>query len=448
MVVRRSWLLVAASLMAIVLVAFGYWLWRPVPQLNSYIPTNSHLIIGFGSDFLHGELTDIGQLSFKSWRTELASYLQQQAAASLDQVERLIWTSDETDQHQTLIIQVQRQLTKDQQQALRVAVIGKATPVGSLVWKQISFAGAVVIITTDDSYQKPMQPNHLISGQQPEATYIVWDRPLPVSMISDNLLANLTTVSQQPSGQLVFDHHDSLYRLILRLPPSNAAVLAFVSLPPTEHLQLYVAGQKSELSELSQSALLSSWYDKLNNEVGQNYGLDLPSVLKSFGSTFTLLLDHEKWLTQSSSASLQQVASTISGYFRPVIKRGKLPDGSWYQELVRSEGQSATTTIAGQPVRVWTGDGEQRIYQAEQGDQSLLSNNETLITSGLTAQPAKGLWQACLPPEKLQWTNIVWLQPERSDANGSVALLPAPWQAVGLLSGQSNAAQEYIFCLL
>ncbi len=447
MVVRRSWVFITAGLVAIVLIVSGYWLWRPTPQLNSYIPTNSHLIIGFGSDFLHGELTDVGQLSFKSWRTQLASYVQQQTSASLDQVQRLVWASDETGQYQTMIAQLKGALSKEQQQSIRVALIGKSTPVLPLSWKQVIFSGPIMIVTTDDNYQKPNQPNRLIS-QKIETTYIIWDKPLPSSLISNNLVSRLTTFSQQPAGQLLFDHHDTLYRLVLRLPATFDVSKTSVSLPTTENFQVYVAGQKSELSELAQSTLLSSWYDNLNQAVGQNYGFDLPTVLKSFGSSFTLLLDQGNWLAQSSTASLQQVASSMSGYFRPLIKRGKLPDGSWYQELVRSEGQSATTTIAGQPVRVWTAAGEQHIYQAEQGAESLLSNNEALMNSSLTAQPAKGLWQACLPSEKLQWTNIIWLQPQQGGQSTSLVALPTPWKAVGLLSGQTNEAQEYIFCLL
>lgn len=450
MVVRRSWILVASSLIALIaLGVIGYWLWRPIPQIYNYIPTNNHVIIGFGSDFLQDNLTDIGQLAFQSWRSNVAHYIQEQLDAPLDQIQALVWSSDERLQQQTIVLQLKHNLSREQQQVVRASLIGKPTPMAATSWKEVVFFGSVVIITTNDVYQKPHERNVLLQTIDSGAeTFVVWDKPLPIDLLPSSVATALALVGQQTEGRLLFDHHDTLYRLALRLPRSDNQSVVPVALPFTNNFQLYVAGQKREIEQLAKSQQLAPWYRNLDYTIGQKYGFGLTSALESFGDSFVFLLDQDNWLVQSSQSSLQQVASNMSGYFRPQIKKGRLPDGSLYQELVRSEGTVSTSTLSGQEILVWQTGTEDSIYQYNQAERSTLSTGESLLATSIAPQPQNGLWQACVPTTGLTWTNIIWLQHSADSAEGQLLPLSSPWKAVGLLSGQSDQSQEYIFCIL
>jgi hypothetical protein len=282
-------------------------------------------------------------------------------------------------------------LSKEQQQVVRASLIGKPTPMAAASWKEVVFFGSVVIITTNDVYQKPHERNVLLqtidSGVE---TFVAWDKPLPIDLLPSSVATALALVGQQTEGRLLFDHHDTLYRLALRLPRSDNQSVAPVALPFTNNFQLYVAGQKREIEQLAKSQQLAPWYRNLDYTIGQKYGFGLTSALESFGDSFVFLLDQDNWLVQSSQSSLQQVASNMSGYFRPQIKKGRLPDGSSYQELVRSEGTVSTSTLSGQEILVWQTGTEDSIYQYNQAERSTLSTGESLLATSIAPQPQNG----------------------------------------------------------
>ncbi len=444
MVVRRSWVLAAASLIAVVLVAFGYWLWRPVPQLNSYLPTNSHLIIGFGSDYLHGNLTDIGQIPLASSRQELLNYLTDLSSIEFSEVDAAVWAITDDLSDQTLLLNLKHGLAKNQQEEIRSRVIGKLALASQSAWRQVMFVGSVVIITSSDNYQRPAKINVLASQLPDASAYLLWDRVWPKSLT----IANFDFLGQQSTGQVQFDNKNNLRRLIVRLPLTEKSAQKTITLPLTDNFELYLDGRTEELAQLKDFSVLRPWYSTLEQHLGQRYGLALETVLKSFGNNITFLLKQDSWLVQSSTSSLQQVASSMSGYLSPMVKRGSLPDGSAYRELVRSEGQSSTTTIAGQPILVWTAGPDQLLYQFDQPERSTISNDQDLLASIISSKEARGSWQACLPPEKVDWTSIAWLQSSLEQGTSTIFALPSPWKSAGVLSGYTESFQEYVFCLL
>jgi|GEM_PF-4737031 len=445
---RRSWVILALSLVGLVLIAFGYWLWRPAPQLNSYIPTNSHLIIGFGSDYLQGDITDIGQIPLSTWRQQLLTYVTSQISVPADQLQSIIWATDATAGQQTLLVQLRHGLSKKQQQDIRSQIIGKLTPVLSATWREVTIVDAIIIISTEEHYQRPTKTNSLLSNSALASGYVLWDQPWPKSLIALPQLADWKIVSRQSAGQLLFDSRDSMRRFIVRLPVGEKKTLGSVTLPPTANFQLYIAGKTENFTSLRDIVSLQPWYQSFESVIGQKYGLSLPVVLKSFGTNLIFLLNGDQWLSQSSTASLQQLASSLSGYLEPKIQHGKLPDGSVYQELVRSVTQASTTTVSGREVKLWGETSKQLLYQFDDSGLSTLSNSQELMSLALAPQDVKGSWQVCLPSEKLVWSDIVWLQANTGDDGGDFSLLAPPWKAAGLLSGYSDKFQEYIFCLL
>ena len=366
-------------------VIWQYWYRPEVEDITKFIPADASVVIAQSDNSKNSENINLITVN-ADWQKKL-SELERLLAVKFEQI---IWTWSEESNSPTLLIQTNQSVAKK----IRLQMQNDN--------KQVKFLTAN-IFTVSNNNLFSAGTNFVSTVNWPKSGQLVaWSGNYPTQQAEEFSFAFTPANSGQAeenivisepwkeSSRIVWQEKDQSFHL-----PSQSATLYF-----PQNFSTYALLSKQTLQQIQQGQM--GQYSELISQgrklIAQYLGLNIESLIKSVDDYALVAWNNSDWLFSSNQQAVDSVLQAVAGLSQPKIKKSRLPDGSIYRELIRSQEQGQIMNINGKQVSYWGSAAENRIYLLNSTGTKALG---PLVTNQLSMLESAGADNSPLIPQVL-----------------------------------------------
>lgn len=440
----------------LLLIILGWWWFFPRTATESFdlIPAKADIVVSFEPAAFDKSYV-VTVIPLESVRSQLKVSFNQLDAGLQANIRGLIWSAPRDLSAETVIFSLQQTIPRKQLNQLKDKLVKMTAPVSGQPWKSFYSEDNVFIISTDQSYKQADRSTWISRADYQPGLMLAWRGPLPAKFLQ--VLSDETTkkIIESSTERSIIRWHataNGFNRLSWSVRASEQKDVSAIPLFFPRQFDLYLLADKESLASTSADSVLGSWQDMISTDLAQRFNYKLNQFRQTLSPTMVFVAHEGQWLVQAPLPTLTTLAETMGNYLQPQLRLGRLPDGSSYRELIRSQPKAQELKLNDYTVRYWGEVQENRLYLLEYEKQSLLTNDLDFLSGDVQQlrQPrVPSELETCIQPDAGSITGLFWLKNAKKELPQTQLLdIKGDFQQFIMTRLVRDQQQEYIFCLL